>query len=172
MGDTAAEAMEVIAVEDTVEAMEGTAVEAMEGIVVDMEVMVMARERLKLLLVMEEATEAMEVDMVGVMEVILEAMVAATEVTPEEAMEVVMVMVMAMERERLKLKLSQATDTEVMVVAMEVMEDIVLVMEAAMEDMADTEEVMVGMEVLTGDKFSSHQPEFQIDKIDICPRSH
>merc|ERR1712130_247490 len=148
--DTAAEAMEVIAVEDTVEAMEGTAVEAMEGIVVDMEVMVMARERLKLLLVMEEATEAMEVDMVGVMEV-----------TPEEAMEVVMVMVMAMERERLKLKLNQATDTEVMVVAMEVMEDIVLVMEAAMEDMADTEEVMVGMEVLTGDKFSSHQPEFQ-----------
>merc|ERR1712130_647535 len=115
--------MGVIAVEDTVEAMEGTAVEAMEG-------MVMAREWLKLLLVMEEATEAMEVDMVGVMEV-----------TPEEAMEVVMVMVMAMERERLKLKLSQATDTEVMVVAMEVMEDIVLVMEAAMEDMADTEEV-------------------------------
>merc|ERR1712130_789185 len=149
--------MGVIAVEDTVEAMEGTAVEAMEG-------HVMARERLKLLLVMEEATEAMEVDMVGVMEVILEAMVAATEVTPEEAMEVVMVMVMAMERERLKLKLNQATDTEVMVVAMEVMEDIVLVMEAAM---ADTEEVMVGMEVLTGDKFSSHQPEFQIDKIDI-----
>merc|ERR1712233_212551 len=133
---------EVIAVEDKVEAMEGTAV---EGIVVDMEVMVMARERLKLLLVMEEATEAMEVDMVGVMEFILEAMVAATEVTPEEAMEVVMVMVMAMERERLKLKLNQATDTEVMVVAMEVMEDIVLVMEAAMEDMADTEEVMVGM---------------------------
>merc|ERR1712130_899008 len=147
--------MGVIAVEDTVEAMEGTAVEAMEG-------HVMARERLKLLLVMEEATEAMEVDMVGVMEVILEAMVAATEVTPEEAMEVVMVMVMAMERERLKLKLNQATDTEV----------IVLVMEAAMEDMADTEEVMVGMEVLTGDKFSSHQPEFQIDKIDICPCSH
>merc|ERR1712130_1096404 len=108
--------MGVIAVEDTVEAMEGTAVEAMEG-------HVMARERLKLLLVMEEATEAMEVDMVGVMEVILEAMVAATEVTPEEAMEVVMVMV----------------------VAMEVMEDIVLVLEAAMEDMADTEEVMVGM---------------------------
>merc|ERR1712130_546536 len=102
--------------------------------------MVMARERLKLLLVMEEATEA----------------------TPEEAMEVVMVMVMAMERERLKLKLNQATDTE----------GIVLVMEAAMEDMADTEEVMVGMEVLTGDKFSSHQPEFQIDKIDICPCSH
>merc|ERR1712233_237792 len=136
---------EVIAVEDTVEAMEGTAVEAMEGIAVDMEVMVMARERLKLLLVMEEAMEAMGVDMVVVMEVILEAMVVAMEVTPEEAMEVVMVMAMAMERERLKLMLNQATD---------------------MEDMADTEEVMVGMEVLTGDKFSSHQPELQIDKID------
>merc|ERR1712227_826464 len=119
----------------------------MEGIAVDMEVMVMARERLKLLLVMEEATEAMEVDMVVVMEVILEAMVAAMEVTPEEAMEVVMVMAMAMERERLKLMLNQATDME------------------------DMEEAMVGMEVLTGDKFSSslHQPEFQIDKIDICP---
>merc|ERR1712130_943157 len=136
----------------------GTAVEAMEGIAVDMEVMVMARERLKLLLVMEEAMEAMEVDMVVVMEVILEAMVVAMEVTPEEAMEVVMVMAMAMERERLKLMLNQATD--------------MLVMEAAMEDMVDTEEVMVGMEVLTGDKFSSHQPELQIDKIDICPRSH
>merc|ERR1711915_922401 len=106
-----------------------------------MEVMVMARERLKLLLVMEEAMEAMEVDMVAVMEV-----------TPEEVMEV---MVMAMERERLKLKLSQATVMEVMAVAMDVMEDIVLVMEEAMEDMVDTEEVMVGMEVLTGDKFSS-----------------
>merc|ERR1712102_226833 len=117
---------------DTVEAMEGTAEEAME-------VMAMARERPKLLLVMEEAMEAMEVDMVVVMEVILEAMVAAMEVTPEEAMEVVMVMAMAMERERLKLMLNQATDTE----DMEVMEDIVLVMEAAMEDMADTEEVMV-----------------------------
>merc|ERR1712227_150748 len=102
---------------------------------------------------------------VVVMEVILEAMVAVMEVTPEEAMEVVMVMAMAMERERLKLMLNQATD-------MEVMEDIVLVMEAAMEDMAVTEEVMVGMEVLTGDKFSSHQPEFQIDKIDNCPCSH
>merc|ERR1712102_12687 len=93
---------------DTVEAMEGTAEEAME-------VMAMARERPKLLLVMEEATEAMEVDMVVVMEVILEAMVAATEVTPE----VVMVMAMAMERERLKLMLNQATDTEDMAVAME-----------------------------------------------------
>merc|ERR1712227_507099 len=118
-----------------------------------MEGMAMARGRLKLLLVMEEATEAMEVDM-------------------EEAMEVVMVMAMAMERERLKLMLNQATDMEDMEVAMEVMEDIVLVMEAAMEDMAVTEEVMVGMEVLTGDKFSSHQPEFQIDKIDNCPCSH
>merc|ERR1719410_2840292 len=141
--------------------MEGTAEEAMEG-------MVMARERLKLLLVMEEAMEAMEVDMVVVMEVILEAMVAVMEVTPEEVMEVVMVMVMAMERERLKLMLNQAMDTEDMAVAMEAMEDIVLVMVAAMEDMAVTEEVMVGMEVLTGDKFSSHQPELQIDKIDIC----
>merc|ERR1712227_410103 len=96
--------MEVIAVEDTVEAMEGTAaMEAMEGIAVDMEVMVMARERLKLLLVMEEAMEDMEVDMVVVMEVILEDMevdmVAVMEVTLEEVMEV---MVMAMERERLK----------------------------------------------------------------------
>merc|ERR1712102_188036 len=121
-------------------------VEAMEGTAEEaMEVMAMARERPKLLLVMEEAMEAMEVDMVVVMEVILEAMVAAMEVTPEEAMEVVMVMAMAMERERLKLMLNQATD---------------------MEDMA------VGMEVLTGDKFSSHQPEFQIDKIDNCPCSH
>merc|ERR1711868_258098 len=103
---------------------------------------------------MEEAMEDMEVDMVVVMEVILEDMevdmVAVMEVTLEEVMEV---MVMAMERERLKLMLNQATDTEVMGVAMEVMEDIVLVMEVAMEDTVDTEEVMVGMEVLTGDKF-------------------
>merc|ERR1719348_2253539 len=120
--------------------------------------MVMARERLKLLLVMEEAMEATEADMVAVMEV-----------TPEEVTEV---MVMAMERERLKLMLNQATDMEVLAVAMEVMEDIVLVMEEVMEAMVDMEEVMVGMEVLTGDKFSSHQPELQIDKIDICPCSH
>merc|ERR1719348_2030062 len=117
--------------------------------------MVMARERLKLLLVMEEAMEATEADMVAVMEVTLE--------------EVMEVMVMAMERERLKLMLNQATDMEVMAVAMEVMEDIVLVMEEVMEAMAD---MVVVMEVLTGDKFSSHQPELQIDKIDICPCSH
>merc|ERR1719394_1596569 len=81
-----------------------------------MEVMVMARERLKLML--NQVTEAMVmVDMV--MEEAMEVMVDT------EAMEV-----MVMARERLKLMLNQVTEAMVMVD---------MVMEEAMEVMVDTE---------------------------------
>merc|ERR1712029_611961 len=131
--DTTAEAMEDIeAMVDTVEAMEGT--------VVDMEAMViMAREKQRLLLVMEEAMEDMVVAMVEDMEVTLEAMGVVMEaVIPEDMVEDMVTMA----RGKLRLMLNQAIVMVVMVDILEVMgEDMVMV------------EVMVAMEDLTGDKF-------------------
>merc|ERR1712029_933417 len=126
--DTTAEAMEATeAMVDTVEAMEGT--------VVDMEAMViMAREKQRLLLAMEEAME----DMVEDMEVTLEAMGVVMEVViPEDMVEGMVTMA----RGKLRLMLNQVID----MVAMEVME-------VMGEDMVMVE-VMVAMEDLTGDKF-------------------
>merc|ERR1712029_1084812 len=107
----------------------------MEGTVVDIEAMViMAREKQRLLLVMEEAMEAMGV----VMEVVI----------PEDMVEDMV----TMERGKLRLMLNQVID----MVATEVMEDMVVVIVDILEVMGEgmvMVEVMVAMEDLTGDKF-------------------
>ena len=125
-------------------------VEAMEGTVVDMEAMViMAREKQRLLLVMEEAMEDMVVAMVEDMEVTLEAMGVVMEVVIPEDMVEDMV---TMERGKLRLMLNQVID----MVATEVMEDMLVVMVDILEVMGEDMvmvEVMVAMEDLTGDKF-------------------
>ena len=125
-------------------------VEAMEGTVVDMEAMViMAREKQRLLLVMEEAMEDMVVAMVEDMEVTLEAMGVVMEVViPEDMVEGMVTMA----RGKLRLMLNQVID----MVATEVMEDMVVVMVDILEVMGEDMvmvEVMVAMEDLTGDKF-------------------
>merc|ERR1712029_1193793 len=126
-----------VLLDTTAEAMED--IEAMEGTVVDMEAMViMAREKQRLLLVMEEAME----DMVVAMGVVMEAVI------PEDMVEDMVTMA----RGKLRLMLNQA----IVMVATEVMVDMVVVMVDILEVMGEDMvmvEVMVAMEDLTGDKF-------------------
>merc|ERR1712025_718684 len=104
-----------------------------------MGMVIMAREMQRLLLVMEEAMEDMEVT--------LEAMGVVMEVViPEDMVEDMVTM------ERGRLMLNQAID----MVAMEDMVDMVGVMVDILEVMGEDMvmvEVMVAMEDLTGDKF-------------------